>query len=57
MMRSVRCVFLSLALVTTLTASAVPHRDPDNPPVLKRLVRMIRHVIQPLGDLISPPHP
>ena len=57
MMRSIRYAILGLALVTTLTASAVPQREPDNPPVLKRFVRMIRHVIQPLGDLISPPHP
>ncbi len=51
-----------LAIVVTLLVStsmlgAPLERPRDEPKIMKRIVRFIKLVIQPLGDYPSPPHP
>ncbi len=71
-MRIARYVLTILTLVTTLTLTAgsrdmqrerpirdlpVVKRPIRDLPVVKRVVRVIKLFVQPLGDLVSPPHP
>lgn len=61
-MRIARYVLTILTLVTTLTLTAgsrdMPRERPIRDlPVVKRVVRVIKLFVQPLGDLVSPPHP
>jgi|GEM_PF-3841406 len=57
-MRFGRHVITLLVLVFTLSALGAPRDTPrDEPRFAKRFIRIVKSIIQPLGDYVSPPHP
>jgi hypothetical protein len=49
-----------LVILCSTSVFAAPRNEPSSPGsgVLNRIVRIIKHIVQPLDDIIvSPPHP
>jgi hypothetical protein len=57
MLRSTSYAIAIAALVATMTATAAEREQPRDPGFVRRTIRIIKLVIGPLGDYVSPPHP
>jgi hypothetical protein len=56
-MRKTRYVLALLTLFLALGITAAPRERDERPSFAKRFVRAMKFVLQPLGDILSPPHP
>ncbi len=56
-MRKTRYVLALLTLFLALGTVAAPRERDERPSLSKRFVRALKFVLQPLGGVISPPHP
>lgn len=57
-MRKVRYGAITLVLAVSLNAIAAPReRTPREPNIIKKVIRTIKAIVQPHGDLVIPPHP
>lgn len=53
-----RFLMLVFVLAVTVTSNAAPREtEPREPRFFDRIIRVVKYLMQPLGDGIVPPHP